>query len=239
VALPKGLDWEPPVWLHVAPFHEEYSKFGEWPRDCDVPAATRRLAHAFELSRCNAWGCRLGATTMEMTPTMLAKRFGGNLSKEVVEWYTGARPGDIMRTWHADYGAAHRNRFSFSNTCNRPGVLTRGREHVGVGFVDLGFLRTCCRLEGLPLDGPVRWRGYEMSAYCVAKTRVIAAMAADPAVPVEAIVQVWRCVAEWWCVAVVCMVAAYGVGRGVVGRGWFQRHRPPHTIHDVVSPRGV
>lgn len=107
---------------------------------------------------------------------------------------------------------------SFVNAPARPEILQPGSTHVAIGFVDLGGLAAAC--EQLPArDGealrmallaeacsgrfieaaaahsrmlqPLRWVGYGLSAYCVAKSLVILEMM-EQGVAVDDILQVRR-----------------------------------------------
>lgn len=180
---------DPAVWSHVALFHHEFERYGKWPAGCDRTSTARRLAHAYELCRGNAWGVSLEQSSVEplITPGFLMKRLAGVMHPRVLEWLNTSKLGDIGE-WKTCYapGILH----PFSNACNRREVLTLGSVHVAVGFVDLGVLRSA-RFEGDPSVGPLRWYGYEMSAYCVAKTLTIAAMLEDPEVSPQDVVQVW------------------------------------------------
>lgn len=66
-------------------------------------------------------------------------------------------------------------------------ALTPGTTHVAIGFVDLGSLSAACGALKLqkaaantrsrqPASQPLRWVGYEMSAYAVAKALVLLEM---------------------------------------------------------------
>lgn len=100
---------------------------------------------------------------------------------------------------------------SFSNAPARKEVLTPGTTHVAVGFLDLGNLCTAMQLwsadSGQPSAAeaasasssnensrtsspePLRWVGFDMSSYCVAKSTVVSKMLTLQA-DVDAILQV-------------------------------------------------
>jgi hypothetical protein len=71
---------------------------------------------------------------------------------------------------------------SFSNVsaAYRAGDMVLGTTHVAVGFLDLGNLAAACvelQHEAFADGGrPLKWVGYDMSAYCVAKSLVVLEM---------------------------------------------------------------
>lgn len=66
-----------------------------------------------------------------------------------------------------------------------------GTTHVAVGFTDMSTLLHGSRVAGdsADRDGPLRWVGFEMSAYACAKTAVIACMLSQGAA-VDEVLQV-------------------------------------------------
>lgn len=79
---------------------------------------------------------------------------------------------------------------SWSNVAARPEVLTRGTTHVAIGFVDLGDLAAACQvMPSSSSNEPLRWVGFEMSPYAVAKAMVVLAMMRQAA-DTDAILQV-------------------------------------------------
>jgi hypothetical protein len=112
------------------------------------------------------------------------------LQQECLDWLLQARRGEVWFGGRANYMStiAH----SFSNSFQRAETLCQDSVHVAVGFLDLGSLSTA-RL-GPPAQGsssnssgdysaselaegmPLRWIALDSSAYCVAKSEVVAAM---------------------------------------------------------------
>jgi hypothetical protein len=94
--------------------------------------------------------------------------------------------GNMMRDaeqWH-----------SFANVPAQKDAMTFGTTHVAVGFVDLGMLLYALYDQPVDLGEPLRWVGYEMSAYACAKTMVITQMLLQGA-PTDSILEVCRQVA--------------------------------------------
>ena len=69
--------------------------------------------------------------------------------------------------------------------------------HVSVGFTDLSMFFNVQYREEWSREKPLRWVGYEASAYCVAKTAVVVAMVESGA-STEQIMQVWYSAAWSW-----------------------------------------
>ncbi|KAG5177594.1 hypothetical protein JKP88DRAFT_332187 [Tribonema minus] len=111
---------------------------------------------------------------------------------EAFRWLMDANPGDVWfggRTPYPPHGLLH----SFGNSAHRPERLTLGTTHVSVGFLDLGALSSCLvepASDSSKTGRPLRWIGYDMSPFAVAKSLVIAEMLLRQA-PVESIMQVW------------------------------------------------
>jgi hypothetical protein len=82
-------------------------------------------------------------------------------------------------------------RHTFSNQARVAWRLFQGTVHVAVGFVDLGVL---LEMDLAPTpgrdNGPLLFRGYELSAYAVAKTLVVWQMVLAGG-PARALAQVW------------------------------------------------
>jgi hypothetical protein len=102
------------------------------------------------------------------------QRFNETNFSKLFDFVSNANVGDI-RLDRTRYPYDSSILQSMSNAANRSEIVTWGTVHVAIGFVDLGSLFHC-KVEGEPSKGPLRWVGYEASAYCVAKSRVVAQM---------------------------------------------------------------
>jgi hypothetical protein len=124
------------------------------------------------------------------SPGNLIKMLGTPDEKKL-KWFFNSSLGDVYiseSTSPYDSSVYH----SFSNACLKRQVLETGHVHVAIGFVDLSALLSIDLVDGGTAE-PLRFIGYEMSPFNVAKTKVIAAMLSLPQNQhlIDAIIQVW------------------------------------------------
>uniref|UniRef100_A0A0G4I8Z5 Uncharacterized protein n=1 Tax=Chromera velia CCMP2878 TaxID=1169474 RepID=A0A0G4I8Z5_9ALVE len=120
---------------------------------------------------------------------MVGQRVRGN--EEVRRWWQRAPLGDVRI--HTDSILPSYQQLyihPFSNVQYQSRRVRGGEVHVGVGFVDLGFLLFADVEVGTSADSPVTWVGLDESAYVCAKTCVLAEMLRINA-SVESVAQVW------------------------------------------------
>jgi hypothetical protein len=119
------------------------------------------------------------------------KRWGQVFSQlDFFQWTETARFGDINFNGLRSVNYIESISQCFSNCSYQSATLEAGATHVAVGFVDLGsLLHSTYVITQQPSSNPLRWIGYESSAYCVAKTLVISEMFRSGSSP-EAILQV-------------------------------------------------
>jgi hypothetical protein len=114
-----------------------------------------------------------------VTSEDILKRVGAT-TEAALQWLAEAPMGNVCFRPKGDQGYSRTIFHSFGNVANTKVFLTPGQTHVSVGFLDLGGLAaSCVAMEDLLADGGMgvlRWVGYEASAYCVAKTEVVAEM---------------------------------------------------------------
>lgn len=186
-------------------FHIEYPKYSGWPAGVDAVQAARFLERSFEMA------AQLPHTMLKFFETQespfaiedVVKRLNGS---HKINWYL--RTDQDLHTTPARWEIFDRElevpdlqccygggaiTHSFSNQAYRKEVLTTGKVHVAVGFVDLGVLLTAKLVDTAATDGPLRFVGYDIAAYAVAKTLVIweiahGGSASDAA---RAMIQVW------------------------------------------------
>ena len=123
-------------------------------QECDLP-------HMFELA--------FKSPKYESSPKDLMKRLGTNCPLKLA-WYFSAGSGDIFKERIIRQHATCL-RYSYSNQAYKKEKLYKGKTHVAVGFVDLGFL-LAADLMGSGAS-PLRFIGIDQSAYVVAKTSLI------------------------------------------------------------------
>jgi hypothetical protein len=175
------------------PFHSDFARLGLWPAQCDVSKCQERLTHAFEHSRIGSLNLQYSITSRpEPTVADLQKRLGSSHPARIL-WYAGRlEPGDVNPQPFKDAMYNPTELHSFSNEVYSPEYLILGTTVVSVGFVDMGFLREA--VYGPAKDPmasvPLRWIGFEATAYCVAKTAVIASMM-ELGEDVDCVLQVW------------------------------------------------
>ena len=83
---------------------------------------------------------------------------------------------------------------SYTNEPPENKILPLDGVHVSIGFTDLSMF---FKVEECSQSKPLKWVGYEASAYCVAKTAVVVAMIESGAAK-EEILQVWYSAAWSW-----------------------------------------
>eukprot|EP00873_Tetraselmis_striata_P022560 jgi/Tetstr1/442824/TSEL_030907.t1 len=194
----------------VPELHNEFGREGRWPPQCDPGLGMRLLQNAYEHAR-SIGVSRLRLQQEHVTPSDIIKRLGVP-ERNKLEWWERAPPGSIYPQRHAglsgdgEIETEEAGNFiqklchSFGNTPLQPQVMHVGTTHVAVGFTDMSTLLHGSRVAGDSADGggPLRWVGFEMSAYACAKTAVIACMLSQGAA-VDEVLQVWFSAA--WSIA--------------------------------------
>mmetsp|Transcript_5503 Transcript_5503/g.13790 ORF Transcript_5503/g.13790 Transcript_5503/m.13790 type:complete len:730 (-) Transcript_5503:1325-3514(-) len=92
------------------------------------------------------------------------------LDRDRLEWYFTAQPGDIYEN-RVVTSHARCIRYSYSNQAYKNEVLTQGKTHVAIGFVDLGFLMAS-HIKGGGY-APLKFVGIDSCPYIIAKTLLI------------------------------------------------------------------
>ena len=169
----------------IPQFHTELANF---PAGCDTQESKKRLLQFYIYSRCRQFNyltCRLEG---KIDPKDYFKRIG-TFDDRVHKWFSKADKGQICPFEHEsiyDPRVLH----SFANEACHSIILTPGTTHVAVGFTDLGLFHSANFNKPISKEKPLKWIGYESSAYCVAKTAVIVAMLSLGASS-EHVLQVW------------------------------------------------
>mmetsp|Transcript_9880 Transcript_9880/g.32190 ORF Transcript_9880/g.32190 Transcript_9880/m.32190 type:complete len:591 (+) Transcript_9880:1804-3576(+) len=194
-----GMDPPPPL----PKFHEEYPKRAGWPRGVDVAGSRKYLWEAYEHARLHPWMFEIMMSNDKYSPSPgdVLKRLNGAVR---LSWYTDSsrRPYDLcppIRDLTSGSVPAYDSRIShaFGNQAYRTDALVRGTAHVAAGFVDMGILLAAKLQDDGTKSGPLRFVGFERSAYAVAKTLAIWEMIAGLEEPsnssalARAVLQVW------------------------------------------------
>lgn len=179
-------------------FRFELGKYGGgFPAGVDAACANDYLRQSYEHARSlpHVMEMHLRQKQWEPDEHDILKRLN---SPWRLEWYLGdGRRGDFCPELPEE-GSTYASyvRHSFSNQAYRKEVLQGGKTHVAVGFVDLGLL-LAADIQNSDA-GPVRFIGYELSAYSIAKTLVLwemlcssASSATEENDQVRSILQVW------------------------------------------------
>ncbi|CAH0519767.1 unnamed protein product [Peronospora belbahrii] len=146
---------------------------------------------------------REGSFFTQKNPVDLVKRWHGTVAlKTLAEKADSLELGDIIAC-HEElsnvvpaYDA--RIRSNFANNPNRAEVYFLRTLHVAVGFNDFSSLEAATLCDELHNDMPLRFVGFEMSEFAVAKCKVVAQMLASSDVPIPSVMEVWLS-STWEC----------------------------------------
>mmetsp|Transcript_13818 Transcript_13818/g.20851 ORF Transcript_13818/g.20851 Transcript_13818/m.20851 type:complete len:1038 (+) Transcript_13818:37-3150(+) len=182
----------------IPEFHLEYPKHRGWPIGANVNKCVEMLTEEYEKTRYLPYMMEFGYSMGNLSPRDVIKRLHG---KGRVNWYFSQRRklGDICPVFYE--GCRTRsNKYTtavtanFSNSLRKQQVLYGGTVHCAIGFVDLGCLMRASIQES-KTGQPLRFIGYDTSAYCVALSLIVWEMIKSSA-PAESVCQVW-CSAAW------------------------------------------
>eukprot|EP01034_Spumella_vulgaris_P023120 gene23120-29313_t len=168
------------VETRVVDFHTEFMNAGRLTAGCDRERCRSFLSYAYESAKgipmheYRYVNNSLAKADRMPNEQAFRERFGGNITEKLKEFSCTAQMGDVFfEDSLASYD--HSLLQSMSNATTRAQFFSWGDTHVAVGFVDLGSLFHAM-FDNYPDSGALKWVGYEASAYCVAKTRVVAEM---------------------------------------------------------------
>jgi hypothetical protein len=169
----------------------------EYPAGCDVEKCKERLNGMYESTRSvKLYYYYLRTDEYKPDDFEYAKRLGVYTAK-TWEWYTNDRTGGNINKNFVDIPYDPHILHSYLNEPISSEVLRSGTTHVSVGFTDLGVFHYVDGSEDWTASRPLKWVGYEASAYCVAKTAVIVAMI-EIGADWGQVMQVWYS-AAWSC----------------------------------------
>ncbi|KAE8886819.1 hypothetical protein PF005_g24736 [Phytophthora fragariae] len=179
--------------------HTEFPKLRGWPDGIDPTFAQKVLHRAYLDASANPWimaaSMRDSMFYQNMQPADLIKRWHGTEAMKILEAKGDKlRYGDIIdgRGEGAIPAYDARIRSNFANNPNRSEVYFFGTTHVAIGFNDFSSL-LAAKIQDNPSTGtgPLRFVGFEMSEFAVAKCKVIARMLGSPDVSISSVMEVW------------------------------------------------
>ncbi|KAG2511691.1 hypothetical protein JM16_008167 [Phytophthora kernoviae] len=183
----------PPPQIHV-----EFPKLRGWPDGIDLAFARKVLFRAYLDASSNPWvpalSIRDGKFLENLDPAHFIKRWHGTGVMGVLRAKT-LKFGDIIdaREAMSDAVPAYdaRIRSNFANNPSRAEVYFIGSTHVAIGFNDFSSLLTA-QLHNKPNSvAPLRFVGFEMSEFAVAKCKVVAQMLGSPSASILSVMEVW------------------------------------------------
>ena len=173
-----------------------------FPNGCDVQACKERLLEMFENTRGVKFHyAQLQSKFSQENPMDVFRRLGNTLP-ETLSWYQQAKrkPGSVFVDFKpVPYDACKLH--SYTSQVVKAEILTPATTHVAVGFNDLSIFYTARFLEELSKEKPLKWVGFEIAPYSIAKTAIIVAMMEMDA-DIDHILQVWYSAS--WSRATLC-----------------------------------
>lgn len=160
--------------VRISPFHQEIAKGDLWPKGSDVEKSAKVLRRAYEEARApDACELMILCKQVQLSDFDILKRLHSN-EEHVVQWWKSAELKSISPRKRQAYSSTVYQ--SFTNCAVKKKVLLGGRSHIAVGFVDLSELLFAEIRQNSSKTKPLRWIGYEASAYALAKSLVISKM---------------------------------------------------------------
>ncbi|POM57703.1 LOW QUALITY PROTEIN: Hypothetical protein PHPALM_37752, partial [Phytophthora palmivora] len=177
--------------------HTEYPNFRGWPEGIDSMLAQKFLYRAYLDASMNPWitahSIRDGTFFEDISIGDKVKRWHGVGAMMILQARGAVRYGEIVDCRESQSGYTPkfgaRIRSNFANNPSRVEVYCFGSTHVAIGFVDFSGL-LCAKLRNNSnSDAPLRFVGYEMSEFVVAKCKVVAHMLGSPSVPISSVME--------------------------------------------------
>ncbi|KAF1785797.1 Tetratricopeptide-like helical domain [Phytophthora cactorum] len=178
--------------------HTEFPKLRGWPEGIDTTLAEKLLYRAFLDASVNPW---IGAQRMcdgsffeNISFSEKVKRWHGMAVMEFLRARGAINHGEIIDgregldhvpSYHA------KTRCNFSNNVSRADIYYFDSTHVAIGFNDFSSLLAATLCKNSSRDGPLRYVGFEMSEFAVAKCKVVGRMLGSPSVSISSVMEVW------------------------------------------------
>ncbi|KAG1709242.1 hypothetical protein DVH05_019886 [Phytophthora capsici] len=184
---------------HLPEIHVEFPKLRAWPEGIASDFAYKALHRAY-LDACtrpwlDASSIRDGSFFQTFTAADVTKRWHGTGALEILQARGGARLGEIVdgREARSDYLPRYEldTRASFANNPSRAEVYYLASTHVAIGFCDLSSLLAAKLRKNSNSDAPLRYVGFDMSEFAVAKGKVVAQMLRTASVSISSVMEVW------------------------------------------------
>ncbi|EEY67663.1 uncharacterized protein PITG_18172 [Phytophthora infestans T30-4] len=179
--------------------HTEFPKLRKWPEGIDAALAQKLLYRAFLDASVNPWIDALRMRDGSFFDTISfgdrVKRWHGTGAMELLRARGSVHHGDIVDAREAlsDYAPRYdaKTRSNFSNNVSRADIYYFDSTHVAIGFTDCSSLLAATLCENSSRDGPLRYVGFEMSEFAVAKWKVAALMLGSSSVSISSVMEVW------------------------------------------------
>ena len=171
----------------VVNFYDEFLKWTKRPASLNFKRCQTIVAECYEKTKFSYRDSALDKLTItDPSPEELEDRLG-IVNSSTKSWFmTGMEEFNPNPAYSPYPHDLHR---SFGNSPWLKFNFEHNSTHVAIGFVDLGMF-LAAKFTGDAGKGPVRWIGYDQSAYVVAKTLVILEMFKQSA-PDDDVFQVW------------------------------------------------
>ncbi|OWZ09022.1 hypothetical protein PHMEG_00018340 [Phytophthora megakarya] len=185
----------PPPKIHI-----EFPRLRGWPEGLDPTFARKVLYRAYLDASSSPWVTALAMRNREFYENTdrsdLIKRWNGTGAIKIMMANSEVlQLGDIIDGREAFEDAVPlydaRIRSNFANNPNRAETYFFGTTHVAIGFNDFSSLIAATLRNDINSDGPLKFIGFEMSEFAVAKCKVVAQMLGSSDVAIESVMEVW------------------------------------------------
>ncbi|KAL4086145.1 hypothetical protein PRIC1_014767 [Phytophthora ramorum] len=179
--------------------HIEFPKLCGWPDGIDPTFARTVLYRAYLDANVNPWipahTMRNGTFFESIDFSDRVKRWHGTGAMEILHSRRFVKYGDIVdgREAQKDYVPEYeaRVRYNFANNPSRAEVYYFGTTHVAIGFTDFSSLLAATLHDNLHNGEPLKFVGFDMSEFAVAKCKVVAQMLKSSDVSIWSVMEVW------------------------------------------------
>ncbi|KAL4145802.1 hypothetical protein PRNP1_011678 [Phytophthora ramorum] len=179
--------------------HIEFPKLCGWPDGIDPTFARKVLYRAYLDANVNPWipahTMRNGTFFESIDFSDRVKRWHGTEAMEILHSRRFVKYGDIVdgREAQKDYVPEYeaRVRYNFANNPSRAEVYYFGTTHVAIGFTDFSSLLAATLHDNLHNGEPLKFVGFDMSEFAVAKCKVVAQMLKSSDVSIWSVMEVW------------------------------------------------